>query len=166
MAHPVRLRILSLLTGAAMSAAEVARELDLTHANASYHLRQLHHAGFVVVAEEESIRGGKAKRYRYDVDQAGATASTPSESASYYQAIAEELIRRGSGRSALGHLGTSADADLWVPEDVWVETVHRVSDAITDLHRAALPPRTAEAVHVSVTTALFEMGDRTNGANQ
>ena len=35
-AHPVRLQILSLLTGAEMSAAEVARELDLTHANASY----------------------------------------------------------------------------------------------------------------------------------
>ena len=40
-AHPVRLRILSLLTGTELSAAEVARELDLTHANASYHLRVL-----------------------------------------------------------------------------------------------------------------------------
>ena len=34
-AHPVRLRILSLLTVEAMSAADVARALDLTHANAS-----------------------------------------------------------------------------------------------------------------------------------
>ena len=41
MAHPVRLRILSLLTAEAMSAADVARALDLTHANASYHLRVL-----------------------------------------------------------------------------------------------------------------------------
>ena len=40
-AHPVRLRILSLLTGAAMTATEVAAELGLTHANASYHLRRL-----------------------------------------------------------------------------------------------------------------------------
>lgn len=34
-AHPVRLRILSLLTGAEMSAAEIARELDITQATAA-----------------------------------------------------------------------------------------------------------------------------------
>ena len=39
LAHPVRLRILSLLTGADLTAADVARELGITHANASYHLR-------------------------------------------------------------------------------------------------------------------------------
>ena len=39
LAHPVRLRILSLLTGADLTAADVARELGLTHANASHHLR-------------------------------------------------------------------------------------------------------------------------------
>ena len=67
-AHPVRLRMLSLLTAEAMSAAEVARALELTHANASYHLRQLHDVGALVVESEEKIRGGVAKRYRYDVD--------------------------------------------------------------------------------------------------
>ena len=46
--HPLRLRMLSLLTGAELSAAEVARELDLTHANASYHLRLLENAGLLV----------------------------------------------------------------------------------------------------------------------
>ena len=64
-AHPLRLRMLSLLTGAELSAAEVARELDITHANASYHLRVLLEAGVVVVAGEEKIRGGVAKRYRH-----------------------------------------------------------------------------------------------------
>ncbi|HYG92184.1 MAG TPA: helix-turn-helix domain-containing protein, partial [Nocardioides sp.] len=64
-AHPLRLRMLSLLTGSAMSAAEVARELDITHANASYHLRVLRDAGEVVVDGEERIRGGMAKRYRH-----------------------------------------------------------------------------------------------------
>ena len=64
-AHPVRLQILSLLTGAELSAAEIARELDLTHANASYHLRTLADAGLVVEAGEEKIRGGVAKRYRH-----------------------------------------------------------------------------------------------------
>src|SRR5215207_8376146 len=68
-AHPVRLRILSLLTAEAMSAAEVARALELTHANASYHLRQLHDVGALVVESEEKIRGGVAKRYRYDASR-------------------------------------------------------------------------------------------------
>ncbi|SFH21145.1 Helix-turn-helix domain-containing protein [Amycolatopsis regifaucium] len=66
LAHPVRLRILSLLTGAAMSAAEAARELGETQANVSYHLRRLHEAGLLDVAEEVRIRGGLAKRYRHD----------------------------------------------------------------------------------------------------
>ena len=55
-AHPVRLQMLSLLTGTEMSAAEVARELDLTHANASYHLRVLLDADEIVVAGEEKMR--------------------------------------------------------------------------------------------------------------
>lgn len=37
-AHPLRLRMLSLLTGAPMSASDLARELDITQANASYHV--------------------------------------------------------------------------------------------------------------------------------
>ena len=64
LAHPVRLRMLSLLTGAPLSAAEVAREFGLTHANASYHLRQLLAAGQLVDAGQATIRGGRAKRYR------------------------------------------------------------------------------------------------------
>ncbi len=48
-----------------MSAAEVGRELDITHANASYHLRLLADAGLIVVEGEEQIRGGRAKRYRH-----------------------------------------------------------------------------------------------------
>src|SRR5689334_4727989 len=69
LAHPLRLRILSLLTGGiGLTAAEVARELELTHANASYHLRQLLATGIIEVCGQESIRGGIAKRYRYDLE--------------------------------------------------------------------------------------------------
>ncbi len=62
--------MLSLLTASAMSAAEVGRELDVTHANASYHLRLLADAGLIVVEGEEQIRGGLAKRYRHPIDRA------------------------------------------------------------------------------------------------
>src|ERR1035438_78848 len=67
LAHPLRLRMLSLLTGAAMSAAELARELGVSQALASYHLRQLADAEAVELAEERSRRGGKERRYRYRV---------------------------------------------------------------------------------------------------
>ena len=57
-AHPVRLEMLSLLTGAELSAAEVARELGITQANASYHLRLLRTAGLL----EEAGRGEGQRR--------------------------------------------------------------------------------------------------------
>ncbi|HEU4912964.1 MAG TPA: helix-turn-helix domain-containing protein [Actinomycetes bacterium] len=158
MAHPLRLRMLSMLTGTAMSAAELARELDLTHANASYHLRQMLDAGLVVLAEEESVRGGKAKRYRYDVDAPGATAQGAEDAAAYYQAIAGELVRRSVLRRD-GVRSTSSDAELWVAPEAWDDTVQRVADAVSDLHRAARPPHEDGTVHVSVTTALFRMED-------
>ncbi len=79
MAHPTRLRIMSLLTGAPMTAADVARELGMAHANASYHLRQLLAVGKIAVAAEEKINGGTARRYRYvlDKDTSAGPASCP-----------------------------------------------------------------------------------------
>jgi DNA-binding transcriptional ArsR family regulator len=158
MAHPLRLRMLSLLTGTAMSAAEVARELALTHANASYHLRQLQAVGLLVVESEESVRGGKAKRYRYDLASKAGHGGDADSAVPYYQAIAGELVRRASGRQNGTTKATSSDAELWVPAEAWQRTVERVAEAIHDLHVAAVAPRTADALHVSVTTALFEMG--------
>ena len=158
MAHPVRLRMLSLLTGAPMSAAEVARELGLTHANASYHLRQLLAAGQLVVAGEETIRGGRAKRYRYDVDAPGATAPYAGERATYFRLLADELLRRSASARSDGRQ-TSTDAELWMDPDDWAQTLDLVTEALTHLHRVARPPRSPGAVHVSVTLAMFAMDD-------
>ncbi len=55
--------MLSLLTGAPHSAAELARELGGSQANASYHERRLEHAGLVVVVEQLSVGGVQARRY-------------------------------------------------------------------------------------------------------
>ena len=116
-AHPVRLRILSMLTAQPMSAAEVARELDLTHANASYHLRVLHDAGELVVESEEKIRGGTAKRYRYQVggnprSDRAVEQRGPHRLAARHHA---EIVRRlatGSGPAILGHRDLG-DAETW-----------------------------------------------------
>jgi DNA-binding transcriptional ArsR family regulator len=69
-AHPVRLRILSLLGGRALSATQLAAELGIAHGSASYHLRRLAAAGLVELAEERVRRGGTERSYRLAVPAA------------------------------------------------------------------------------------------------
>jgi DNA-binding transcriptional ArsR family regulator len=165
MAHPVRLQIMSLLTGAPMTAAEVARELGLTHANASYHLRNLLHGGMIVLAGEEKIRGGVAKRYRYDAAaDRDTTRSRGEQSDEYhrtgYAAIAHELIRRTSTTHFPSGPKVLGDADLWVDPAKWAEIRGRIAEALTELHQVAQPPRTPGTIRTSTTVALFEMESR------
>jgi DNA-binding transcriptional ArsR family regulator len=161
MAHPVRLRIMSLLTGAPMTAAEVARELGLTHANASYHLRNLLSGGLIFVESEEKIRGGVAKRYRYEVARDRERQSPASYSdeqlRAEFAAVAHELIRRTRGAHFPPGGKALVDAELWVDPDKWQEIRKRVTDALTELHDVAQPPRTPGTIRTSSTAAMFEM---------
>jgi DNA-binding transcriptional ArsR family regulator len=159
LAHPVRLRILSLLTAAPMTAAEVARELGLTHANASYHLRQLHAVEAIQVAGEEHIRGGVAKRYRYlpDAETEPAPPVTAAERRAVYAAMSAELRRRARHVKDTPGRGHLTDAELWVEPAVWAEVRARVHAASEILHRAAVRPRTPGAIRVNASMALFEM---------
>ena len=155
-AHPVRLRILSLLTAEAMSAAEVARALGITHANASYHLRQLHDAGELVVESEEKIRGGVAKRYRYDATRdAGEHPHLVDDRVAFARATALEVERRllEAGRGS----GSSSDLEAWVPVEVWRRALDLLHEASHLLHAAARPAGTPDTVHVSATTTAFPM---------
>lgn len=161
-AHPMRLRILSLLTGEAMSAAEVARALELTHANASYHLRVLHDIGELVVESEEKIRGGVAKRYRYD-----ATRELPDRTSgvddriAYARANALEVERRLHDAAPGG--GSSSDLEAWVPVEAWRRALDLLHEASHLLHAAALPAGTPDTVHVSATANAFTMGGGLTG---
>ena len=159
-AHPVRLQILSLLTGAELSAAEVARELGISHANASYHLRTLLDAGELVIASEEKIRGGVAKRYRHPwEDDAAPTpkkVGTLKDRTLYVRVMAGELVRR-SRRSKVGTRSHYSDAELWVSPEDYAAVMDRVHEASMALHSAARPPRTEGTVRVNLTAALFEM---------
>ncbi|MBC2934142.1 helix-turn-helix transcriptional regulator [Nocardioides sp. zg-1228] len=157
-AHPVRLRILSLLTAEAMSAAEVARELDLTHANASYHLRVLHEAGELVVESEERIRGGVAKRYRYVVvDAPPATRASNDDRIAYVRATAREITRRQlSHRSGVGQM---SDIETWVDPETWARAVDLLREAGDLLHAEARAPRSPGTIHVSASLFAFRMSD-------
>lgn len=162
LAHPLRLRILSLLTGVAMSAAEVARELDISQANASYHVRLLASAGYLEVVGEEVIRGGVARRYAYVPGnlESGTRRAGPEDQALVYRAMAAELVRRSSYYAPAAPLPQLlTDAEVWVDPDDWQRVNELVRQAADLLHRRAHPPRTAGTVHVNATVALFRMTD-------
>lgn len=159
LAHPVRLQILSLLTGSEMSAAELARELDISQANASYHLRQLAAAGYVVEAGEEKIRGGVAKRYRHPWEaERGATRIELPSAADhrvYLESLMQELARRHT--HVLPGRGHMTDAELWVTSEVWDEVLSQVRQASELIHAEARPPRSPGTVHVNLSMVAFRM---------
>jgi DNA-binding transcriptional ArsR family regulator len=156
LSHPLRLRILSLLTGAAMSTAELARELELSHAAVSFHVRQLVQAGYLELAETRSVRGGKERRYRYR--RSGShTGWALEDPILAVQAAAAELERRLATGAIRWRL--FGDAELWVDSQVWEDAVSRVAAAVNVLHDAASAPHTPGAVHVNATTVLFSVDD-------
>jgi len=164
MAHPVRLRILSLLTGAPLTAAEVARELGLTHANASYHLRNLLATGTIEIAGEERIRGATAKRYRYSIDREPDLTEPPPTGSVHerqrrllYDAVAGELRRRAKRVRPRARRGHVTDAELWVDPAEWEAIKSTVDELSNRLHRGAKPPRTPGTILVNATLVMFEM---------
>lgn len=160
-AHPLRLRIMSLLTGADMSAAEVARELDLTHANASYHLRRLADAGQIQVTGTETIRGGTAKRYRYLVDESTPAWTDSELSASerhvgFIRALTSELWRKAASVDP-EHRKPTTDLETWVDPDVWEDLTARLRAIGDELHHAAQPAHSPGTVRVNLTFSAFRM---------
>ncbi|MGW5239826.1 ArsR/SmtB family transcription factor [Monashia sp. NPDC004114] len=163
-AHPLRLQMLSLLTGAELSAAEVARELDITQANASYHLRFLEAAGLIVVAGEEKVRGGRAKKYRHPWD-AHRSPSAPSDERDlrhYVRVLADAIPARFEDRQP-GERTLSTDADLWLEPEDWQRVVDLVTEASLLMHASAKPPRTSGTVRANLSVIAFRMKPESRG---
>jgi DNA-binding transcriptional ArsR family regulator len=158
LAHPLRLQMLSLLTASPLSAMELSRELGVSQALASYHLRQLHAAGVTELAEVRPRRGGRERRYIYrpEPDVPAAQRGGREDQALFAEAIEVELRRRvreaDGGAARLG-----VDAELWVDPDAWQSALDGVRAATGELHRQARPPRTPGTVRVSVSALLFTM---------
>lgn len=62
LAHPLRIRILSLLEQRTASPSEIADELDVPLTNVSYHVRHLHRLG-VIKLVRRSVRRGAVQHY-------------------------------------------------------------------------------------------------------
>jgi DNA-binding transcriptional ArsR family regulator len=157
LAHPLRLRILSLLTASAMSAAEAARELGETHANVSYHFRRLHDVGLIDLAEEVAIRGGRARRYRHN-PRAGhqIRPHDSTDGARLADALGKELRRRTAHRDGQGP-DAMTDAELWIDPTIWQDLLDAVRSIVERLYNAAQPPRSNGTIPVSALLWFFPM---------
>lgn len=154
LAHPVRLRMLSLLWSAPLSAAALARELEISHALASQHLRRLDAAGLVELADVRSRRGGRERRYRA---VRGTWLSDQREGqALLAESLARNLLARVAHR-APETAGVTTDAELWISPEDWAAARHRMIAIMTELHDAARPPHDPGTVRVGATVMAFEM---------
>lgn len=156
LAHPVRLRMLSLLWSAPLSAAALARELAISHALASQHLRRLDAAGLVELADVRARRGGRERRYRA---VRGPWLTEQQEGQPLLaESLARNLLDRVADR-APGTSGVTTDAELWVSPDAWAAARRRLHAIMTELHDAAQPPHAPGTVRVGATLMAFEMTD-------
>lgn len=153
-AHPVRLQILSLLTGNSMSQGEIARALSLSTANVGYHLNQLKRAGLLKVAGTRTVRGGTSTQYTYDLE-AISSKKSKKRSPLLWRAAASELIRR----AAFFRNGTQlfADAEIWIDADKWRKLTAEMLEISSEVHKAAMPRNHPKAIKVNMTVAMFEM---------
>lgn len=160
-AHPLRLRLLSLLTGEAFSAAEAARALGESQANVSYHLRRLAQAGLVTLVEQATIRGGTAKRYRHD-PASGETLGAGSADA--HQALMRSLAGELTARSTRYRADTEfvfTDAEVTVSADAWARIRELAREVGRIIHDEAVPSTTDAGVRIGATLALFEVAGPT-----
>lgn len=156
LAHPLRLRMLTLLWPGPMSAAELARELDISHALASQHLRRLDAVGLVELVEERMRRGGRERRYR---TVHGSPLSDQTEGAPLLAETLAHTLRQRAARRAPHSAGVTVDAELWLDPETWDAARQRLADLAADLHEAARPPRTPGTVPIGLSMMAFRMRD-------
>ncbi|MDQ0840763.1 DNA-binding transcriptional ArsR family regulator [Streptomyces sp. V1I6] len=162
LAHPLRLRMLTLMWTGPMSAAELARELDVSHALASGHLRRLDAAGLVELAEERTRRGGRERRYR---TVHGSPLSDQRDGTQLLAATLAHTLQERAVRRAPESEGVTVDAELWVEPEIWEAARRQLAGIAADLHDAARPPRTPGTMPVGMSLMAFPLQEAPRSAN-
>lgn len=154
LAHPLRLRMLTLMWPGPMSAAELARELGISHALASQHLRRLDAAGLVELAEERTRRGGRERRYR---TIHGSPLSDRRDGTPLLAETLTQTLRERASRRAEGSEGVTVDAELWVDPQIWQDVRLRLAALTAELHEAARPVHSPGTIPVGVSVMAFPL---------
>jgi DNA-binding transcriptional ArsR family regulator len=154
LAHPTRLRMLTMMWSGPMSAAGLAAELGISHGLASQHLRTLDRAGLVELSEVRPKRGGRERLYR-------TVKGTPlSDQKDAQPLLVEAMITNLRHRLSAwrpGEPGAVTDADLWLTPRQWNDARERMRELFGEMHEQAQPPHTPGTVQVGVTLLAFEM---------
>jgi len=154
LAHPTRLRMLSLMWAGPLSAANLAAELGISHGLASQHLRTLDRAGLVELAEVRAKRGGRERLFR-------TVKGTPlSERVDVSPLLTEVLVKNLRQRltvRAPDSASVVTDAELWITPEVWTEYRKRLAILMYELHEHSQPPRTPGTTPIGAFLMAFEM---------
>ncbi len=156
-AHPVRLRMLSLLSGRVLSATELGAELGIAHGSASYHLRQLAAAGLVELAEQRVRRGGTERKYR--LAHSASLTGFDQQDRREFAASALAEARRRLPLADLTVPSTVGDAEVWLDAAAWAELVERARLLMAELSGRARPAGTPGTRLVSMTVLWFALND-------
>ncbi|MCX6408783.1 MAG: helix-turn-helix domain-containing protein [Propionibacteriales bacterium] len=155
-AHPLRLRLLSLLIGRTMSAAEAARELGETQANVSYHIRRLADGGLLDLVDEVPIRGGIAKRYTHSSDSGEVFTDADRENfIGLMQALAHQLTTRATLYRE-NTVFAFTDAHVTIPAEEWPKVQELARELGRVIHELAERPAGDKPMRASLTVAAFE----------
>jgi predicted ArsR family transcriptional regulator len=150
--------MMSLTWTGPQSAAELARELGISQALASQHLRRLAAVGLVELAEVRPNRGGQERRYQA-VLHGTAVPDQRQDGAPMMAEVLSLNLRERAVRRAPGE-GVTADAELWLSPDAWDDFRHRLAALLVNLHEEARAPRSPGTVHVGATVMAFPLTAR------
>ena len=156
LAHPIRLRILSMVTARPVSATEVAAVTGLAHAAASYHLRQLATAGLIepIASPPNEVRASGRPLRRYRMRAAGFSTLGRRGNRAIHQALLRAVEARLRLPLKASH---SADAEVWLDPADWRAVLALLAKAETIVHQRARTPGSRSAKHVGFTSVLVEL---------
>ncbi len=155
LSHHHRLRILAMVTARPVSATDVAANLGIAHASASYHLHQLAAAGLIVVAggpQPQPRANGRPKQF-YKMRTDPFRGLGPRTARLLDRAMLSDLELR---LRQPGTTRTVSDAEVWLKPRDWRRLVDLIGQASTIVHERGQAARTRGAKHVSATTLLLE----------
>ncbi len=154
--------MMSLMWATPLSAAELARELHVSQALASHHLRTLDAAGLVELTGTRNRRGGLERRYRAvrgtPLSDSGTDTAAEGGTALLAETLAQNLRARASRRAPAGP-GVTADVEVWLTPEDWDDLRERTADLVMRLHEAGKAPHTDGTVPVGGTVMVFPLRD-------
>lgn len=162
LAHPTRLRMMSLMWATPLSAAELARELDVSQALASHHLRTLDAAGLVELTETRSRRGGMERRYQAvrgtPLSDSGTDTAAEGGTALLAETLAQNLRSRAARRAPVGP-GVTADVEVWLSPEDWEVLREDLAAVVLRIHEAGKAPHSPGTVPIGGTVMAFPLRD-------